>query len=177
MNASDLLKRRPLPPRADLAASAQVVDVLCMALIRGAVPLGDGITVLVCGGRRYSDRAWVFRALDWLDAEVGIGRVVEGACGLDEHPAPDGTFPGPTTGERTGADRWAHEWAVERKVATVAVPARWSTYDDGAGPERNARMLRMHEPQLVVAFPGGPGSADMCRKAGLAGTPVWRVPA
>ena len=45
----------------------------------------------------------------------------------------------------------------------------------GAGPERNARMLAEGRPDLVVAFPGGTGTADMVRRAKAAGVRVVEV--
>jgi hypothetical protein len=46
----------------------------------------------------------------------------------------------------------------------------WPSQGDGraAGPRRNQRMLEDFRPDLVVAFPGGRGTAYMVRRAGLA---------
>ncbi|MFD3263157.1 hypothetical protein [Phenylobacterium ferrooxidans] len=44
-----------------------------------------------------------------------------------------------------------------------------SAYDAAAGPWRNATMLRDGHPDLVVAFPGDTGTADMVRQARRAG--------
>lgn len=41
-----------------------------------------------------------------------------------------------------------------------------------AGPIRNQQMLDEGKPHLVVAFPGGTGTADMVRRAQAAGVLV-----
>lgn len=117
------------------------------------------LRVLVCGGRDYQDRNAVFRALDALaeaDDDNMLGKVeitvIHGAC-------------------PTGADLWADEWAVVNWCQIAAFPADWS-YGRAAGPMRNARMLAEGKPDLVLAFPGGRGTADTVRRAGQAGVPV-----
>lgn len=49
---------------------------------------------------------------------------------------------------------------------------RSATNGKAAGPIRNQRMLDEGKPDLVVAFPGGRGTADMVRRAKAAGVPV-----
>jgi len=46
-----------------------------------------------------------------------------------------------------------------------------------AGPVRNAQMLAEGKPDFVVAFPGGRGTADMCKQARARGVKVVEVPA
>lgn len=117
--------------------------------------------VLVTGGRHYGDRANVFRNLDLLHAAKPITLVVHGAC-VERNPQ---------TGrlELRGADRWAEEWALEREVPYVGNPAKWLAEARMAGPNRNAKMLEVYKPAIVLAFPGGRGTADMMRKATEAG--------
>ena len=102
-----------------------------------------GQTVLVCGGRNYGDRALVYETLDQLKP----GRVIHGAA--------------------AGADTLAGEWANAQGVpCTPYAPDRRL---DGPGRDwkfrRNRRMLLASTPDLVVAFPGGPGTAHMIRTA------------
>jgi len=54
-------------------------------------------------------------------------------------------------------------------------PADWDKDGRAAGPIRNSRMLKEGNPDKVVAFPGGRGTADMVRKARGAGVPVELV--
>lgn len=44
-----------------------------------------------------------------------------------------------------------------------------------AGPIRNSRMLREGKPDLVLAFPGHGGTADMVKQAGEAGVGVMKA--
>jgi hypothetical protein len=50
-------------------------------------------------------------------------------------------------------------------VKCVSVYAAWHDYGKAAGPIRNKRMLTDFAPDIVVAFPGGKGTADMVRQA------------
>lgn len=111
--------------------------------------------VLVCGGRDFTDKAALYRALDAVHRKHGITDLIEG--------------------EAPGADSLAREWALEAQVCLLPFPADWKTHGRAAGPIRNARMLAEGKPDAVVAFPGGRGTADMVRQAKEAGIPVWEV--
>ncbi|TGR82317.1 DUF2493 domain-containing protein [Mesorhizobium sp. M2D.F.Ca.ET.223.01.1.1] len=120
--------------------------------------------VLVCGGRDYADKQRVWKTLDELaemTPERLLGKrpfiVIHGAC-------------------RTGADELADSWAVHNYIPVDEFPADWTTHGKAAGPKRNQRMLEDGKPDLVVAFPGGRGTADMVRRAEAAGVKVVRVP-
>jgi hypothetical protein len=117
--------------------------------------------VLVCGGRDYQDWRRVFVELDRLHAERCISLVIHGAC--------------IQRGMLSGADRWAEAWARAREVPYLGVPARWRVDDRAAGPKRNAHMLAEWKPDVVVAAPGGRGTADMVRRAREVGVEVIEV--
>jgi hypothetical protein len=53
--------------------------------------------------------------------------------------------------------------------------AEWETLGRKAGPIRNERMLTEGKPDLVVAFPGGRGTAHMTRLAREAGVEVVEI--
>lgn len=103
--------------------------------------------VLVCGGRNYADYAHVEEIMDALRAERGITHVIHGAA--------------------RGADMLAFAWAVKRLGAenVTGYPADWLRFGMKAGPWRNQQMIDEGKPDLVVAFPGGKGTADMVRRA------------
>jgi acyl-CoA synthetase (NDP forming) len=68
------------------------------------------------------------------------------------------------------------------KVAEIchhvtSFPANWKKHGKSAGPIRNQLMLDVGKPDLVIAFPGGSGTADMIRRARKAGVPVKEIPA
>ena len=112
------------------------------------------IRVLVCGGRHYADREKVFGQLDWLRdryREKGLF-VIEGGA--------------------QGADRFARDWRADRLIPGRTFTAEWDRFGRKAGPLRNARMIAEGRPDLVLAFPGGRGTADMIAKAEAAGVPV-----
>lgn len=109
--------------------------------------------VLVTGGRAFTDRALVF---DTLDSLVPIAVIIEGGA--------------------TGADGLARWWAHRRGVPVETYPADWLAHGKAAGPIRNGQMLLHGKPDLVVAFPGGRGTADMVRQAQDAGVAVLTIP-
>lgn len=112
--------------------------------------------VLVCGGRKYSDRAHLFKVLDQIHNDgTNITCIIEGEC--------------------SGADQLSALWAAKRGVPIDPYPIsseEWAHYGLGAGPIRNARMLRDGKPDRVVAFPGRSGTKDMKDKARKAKVPV-----
>lgn len=79
-------------------------------------------------------------------------------------------------GGATGADRLAKEWANLRGICCVQVDANWDTFKKMAGHIRNGWMIEFCNPDLVVAFAGGKGTANMVRQAELYGIDVYKVP-
>jgi hypothetical protein len=68
-------------------------------------------------------------------------------------------------GGARGADALAKEWAkTHPDIVRWGCKAEWKKYGPAAGPLRNQRMLEWL-PDLVVAFSGGKGTADMVRRA------------
>jgi hypothetical protein len=128
------------------------------------------VRVLVCGGRTWGvppadalpadiaraewQQQFTARKLDALHARRPISLLIHGAA--------------------AGADTLAHVWAETRRVPVQACPADWDRYGKRAGRIRNLWMLTEFHPELVVAFPGGAGTAHMVEVATLAGVQVWR---
>jgi SLOG family YspA-like protein len=108
--------------------------------------------VLVCGGRDFGDAAFVMDTLNRLHAQKPIAMVIHGGA--------------------LGADTAAGLWAFGRGIDNRAFPAEWTAQGRSAGPRRNQRMVNEGKPDLVVAFPGGRGTADMVRRARKAGIDV-----
>lgn len=111
--------------------------------------------VLVTGGRDYKDWRTLVRVLDRLHREHGFTFLVHG--------------------DANGADQMAHRWAKLRGVQPVAMEALWDFEGDAAGTKRNRRMYDFAKPRLIVAFPGGRGTANMMKigyEARKAGDPV-----
>ena len=64
-------------------------------------------------------------------------------------------------GGATGADACAKQWAKAYSLPCVEVPARWDEHGKAAGIIRNMQMLDEWHPDVVIAFPGGRGTAHM----------------
>lgn len=75
-------------------------------------------------------------------------------------------------GGATGVDSLAQDWADHHDIPCIVYPADWKRHGKAAGPIRNQVMLDEGKPDLVVAFPGGRGTADMVRRARAAGVTV-----
>jgi hypothetical protein len=112
--------------------------------------------VLVCGGRDFLNRTAVWKELNGLHAKHGRLTVIQGGA--------------------RGVDQMAREWCYDvRSVHMINEPADWLKHGPAAGPIRNQLMLDEHKPDMVLAFPGGRGTADMVRRAEKAGVPVLHV--
>ncbi len=107
--------------------------------------------VIVCGGRTYDNKAHVFRVLDEIHAKTRITALIHGNA--------------------KGADNFADDWAMG-KCETLTFGPLWEVYGKSAGPKRNQQMIDEGKPDLVVAFPGSRGTADMVQRARNAGVPV-----
>jgi hypothetical protein len=108
--------------------------------------------VLVCGGREFDNEQMVENVLSSIHGSGRITRLINGGA--------------------RGADKLAWGWANRHGVFPAVYKAQWDEHGPAAGPIRNSKMLKVEEPDLVVAFPGGVGTADMVKKAHSAGVPV-----
>lgn len=119
---------------------------------RGGGLMADGATMLVCGGRDYTDRHRLWATLDELHRERGVVRVIAGGA--------------------RGADTMAAEWAEACGISCNVFMANWAELGRKAGPIRNQLMLDDGRPTLVVALPGGRGTGRhgaqglQCRRQG-----------
>ena len=115
--------------------------------------------VLVCGGRTYSDRRRVtltIRKLIRRGAEVLIHGGANGA-------------------DMLAVTAWQKCRPVTDPGSIIWFPAEWERLGLAAGPIRNQRMIDEGKPDVVIAFPGGRGTADMTARAAAAGIPVVRI--
>ena len=108
--------------------------------------------VLVCGGRDYKDRREVYELLSCIHQDDPISRIIQGGA--------------------LGADRFAADWARCAGVRVEEYKADWERHGKAAGPIRNGQMIRDGRPHLVLAFPGGAGTANMIKQAKAAGIEV-----
>lgn len=117
---------------------------------------------LICGGRDFcnpdneikllnSQSHYMCNRLDMLMEQRDITFVVHGAA--------------------PGADQYAGSYMMNKYLLpTLAVPADWDKYGNRAGYLRNQKMLDLVAVDIVIAFPGGRGTAmmmDLATRAGV----------
>jgi len=78
-------------------------------------------------------------------------------------------------GGATGADAMALQYAIEKNIEHHVFMANWVKHGRSAGPIRNQQMITEGKPDIVIAFPGGKGTADMVRRAKLCGVKVYEA--
>lgn len=108
--------------------------------------------ILVCGGRDYEDYTSMMRVLMQLWKDEGDYIIIHGCA--------------------RGADNNADHYAIAHAVPTIRFPANWDKHGKRAGAIRNIEMLKRGKPDIVVAFPGGRGTAHMIKIAQEAGVEV-----
>jgi hypothetical protein len=104
---------------------------------------------------RMAEREFQYNKLDELHRRLGFTFVAEGGA--------------------NGADTTAFWWRKSRGVPGDTWKADWKQHGKSAGPIRNQLMLFESKAELVIAFPGGTGTADMVKKAKTAGVDVIEV--
>lgn len=115
------------------------------------------VKALICGGRDFND-GWLFLwTMDEVHANMQITMVVHGGA--------------------RGADTMAGEWADRNNIPVRVYEADWKTHGKSAGPIRNRQMLDEEDPDIIIAFPGGSGTAHMVKISKDAGKPVLEVEA
>lgn len=114
--------------------------------------------VLVCGGREFDD--WEMMNRHLTDVYMNLPEPTEMVI---------------IQGGAKGADFLARVWAKFRHLPWGEYPADWKQFGKAAGPKRNQYMLDVGKPDIVVAFPGNTGTADMVRRAKKAGIRVIEI--
>jgi YspA, cpYpsA-related SLOG family len=113
------------------------------------------VKVLVCGGRQFDDAETLAARLSEIHRDQAITEIIEGGA--------------------VGADTLAREFGEHKGIPVRTFPADWDTHGRAAGPIRNRQMLDEGKPDLVVAFPGGRGTANMVKQARAAGVKVLEI--
>ena len=112
--------------------------------------------LIVCGGRSFANFELIERELTRLNSNKPISVLIHGwigpAASVIEH------------------------WARENDIPIVRYPPNWELHGKGAEARRNEFMLCDSRPGLVVAFPGGPDTSDLVRRALNRGVAVLVVP-
>ena len=112
--------------------------------------------ILICGGRDYNDNNKFINVMNnlrlWFDPKFCI---IQGGA--------------------RGADRLAMGWAFFQGCPMIEMRANWDYYDKDAGTVRNTWMIEYAMPDLVIAFPGGTGTANMIKQSKAASIDVFEV--
>ncbi len=110
--------------------------------------------ILVCGGRKFANYSL-------FDNSMSIARqgFAKRFCIIQ--------------GGATGADKMAKDWANLSGIPCIGVEANWYFFNNGAGHIRNGWMLEWCTPDLIIAFPGGPGTTDMIKQGRAHDVYVW----
>lgn len=108
---------------------------------------------LVCGGRKFENSSFIFKTLDKFHAHTPIKLLIQGGA--------------------PGTDSWAMGWAISKGIPCVTMHANWAFYNKGAGSLRNQWMIEFLNPDIVIAFPGGSGTANMIEQAYKAGIEIF----
>jgi hypothetical protein len=108
------------------------------------MPKGKLMRVIVCGGRdriSVADREMVWRRLSQFHKAYPITELMQGGA--------------------SGVDRHAAEWGFEHPDMIVRTfAADWTAHGRAAGPIRNQAMFD-RQPNAIIVFPGGNGTANM----------------
>ena len=112
--------------------------------------------ILICGGRDYTDAA------QFADTMAVAQKWFSQNCCIIE-------------GGAKGADAMARNWAKANGKPCLTIEPNWSVYGLRAGMVRNTWMLVYGLPDLVIAFPGGIGTADMIRQTEKSKIALWRI--
>lgn len=143
-------------------------------------------TVLVCGGRNFSDLRgnwWGFPSLSERKKQYNfVHETLDRLTRENKWPVDNGEYDGfhfPTwkliTGGARGVDSTAIDYAIVNWMPFQEFIADWDNHGRAAGPIRNKKMLDEGRPDVVVAFPGDKGTANMIKQAKKAGVPVIEV--
>lgn len=108
--------------------------------------------VLICGGRFFSDKDLFNLHMADFYKKNNISEIIQGGA--------------------RGADYLAKRWGEIANIPIKEFLPDWETHGKKAGILRNQQMLDEGKPEIVLAFPGGSGTADMVRRAKKAGITV-----
>jgi SLT domain-containing protein len=110
--------------------------------------------VLVCGGRNYDNYEHMATVLSAIQITHDVFEVI-------------------IHGAAKGADLCADTYARRHNIPVLAFEADWKLYGRSAGPRRNKRMIEEGKPDMVIAFDGKTGTANMIDQAKRTGIELF----
>ena len=110
---------------------------------------------LFFGSRSYQSREFVEYACDLVLEKHGRFVMVNGMC-------------------PTGADKFAYDWAIKKRISIETYSADWVKYGKAAGPIRNKQMSYAGLTGAVM-FGNGKGTRNMRGHLKDRNVPVWTL--
>jgi hypothetical protein len=111
--------------------------------------------VLVTGGRTFSKYSLLAKSLTEFHSINKISCLAHGGA--------------------SGADTLSGQWARVNGVPVKVFKADWNKYGRAAGQIRNKQMFEEFAPDIIIAFPGGPGTQNMVKTGQKGKVPVLIV--
>lgn len=111
--------------------------------------------ILICGGRRFDSEEHFQKVINVMQPMFADKFVI-------------------IEGGANGADRMARLWAQRNGYPIITMAANWQFYQLAAGTLRNTWMLDFALPDVVIALPGGKGTANMVKQALARGIKVYQ---
>lgn len=133
-------------------------------------------TVLVCGGRNFGDPTLAKKDEKIKKEYEFIMHTLDKL--MHQYSDDDGMSYKNLkiiAGAARGVDSAAIDWAIITWTDYKEYPAQWALFGKAAGHIRNQQMLTEGQPDLVIAFPGGTGTANMVEIAEKAKVKVIKV--
>lgn len=107
--------------------------------------------LLVCGSRTITNVSWIFSEIEKYISESNLQysdiHIIEGSA--------------------KGVDKIAKQFADDRNIPVIEMPADWKSYGRAAGPIRNEQMVRLCDQCLILwdgKSHGTKNDIDLCDK-------------
>ena len=111
--------------------------------------------IVICGGRDYIDEDVIYSTLNRAHSKLDITELAHGGA--------------------RGADTIGGKWATAVGIPVKVYMADWNKWGKAAGHIRNKTMLEDFKPDMVIAFPGGRGTANNIMTAKSLGIRVVEI--
>jgi len=107
--------------------------------------------LLVCGSRTITNVSWIFSEIEKYISESNLQysdiHIIEGSA--------------------KGVDKIAKQFADDRNIPVIEMPADWKSYGRAAGPIRNEQMVKLCDQCLILwdgKSRGTKNDIDLCDK-------------
>lgn len=102
------------------------------------------MNIIIAGSREFDDYEYLKEAMDEIIAELDDGTKISIVCGMAR-----------------GADLLGKQYAEDRWLAVIEMPADWDQYGKKAGHIRNEEMAKIGDVLVAFWIPPSPGTKNM----------------